>query len=252
MPFCKNCGKPLSDDTKFCPECGTQVARVQEPESEQRKQKYAGEIQKCPNCGEVVSAFEAICHSCGYELRNTRASNAVQALSDAIAKIEASRPSQSSTSAPKTSVKKGRTGSTVQEAQDMREMLASPTDRSIANVIQNFAIPNNKEDILEFFVLAANSLDAGALYHVVYYETPESVIARAWYSKYQQSYQKAKLAFANSPEFNTIQEIYREKQIELQKKKTRRTVLRILPFLFLILTIFFLFSWPLLLDMYMS
>lgn len=30
MPFCANCGKEVSEDTKFCPECGRQLAIGQE------------------------------------------------------------------------------------------------------------------------------------------------------------------------------------------------------------------------------
>lgn len=227
MPFCANCGKQFFNGAKFCPECGTPVSGTQSQNTGQRNQEYVGEIKQCPNCGGTISAFEAICHSCGHELRNAKASNAVQALSDAIAKIEATRSSKTSASSAHEVPYKNKRASksdTTQSIKEMRELYLDPTDRSIANVIQNFAIPNNKEDILEFFILAANSLDASALYHTRGYETSESVIARAWNSKFEQAYQKAKLAFGNSADFNTVQEIYAMKRAELKRKKLRQFV----------------------------
>ena len=229
MAFCTNCGKQFADDAKFCPECGKTVMSIQT--QGQRKQEYAGEIQKCPNCGSAISAFEAFCPTCGYELRNVKASNAVQMLSDTIAKIEATRPLQAPRAAESKSLSKRK--SKDENPWEMVAELITPTDRSIANVIQNFAIPNNREDILEFMILASNSIDPLKLYPSVFYDTPESLIARAWYSKFEQSFQKARLAFGDGADFNIAKEIYEKKQAELQERKKKQRISRTIPFLLL-------------------
>ena len=46
MPFCPNCGKELSEDTRFCPECGRPVAAGPVVKRE-RKKKLAGIIVAC-------------------------------------------------------------------------------------------------------------------------------------------------------------------------------------------------------------
>lgn len=78
MGFCKNCGKQLAEDGKFCTDCGTAVSIN---DFNQRKIQYEGEIHKCPNCGEVIGSFVSICTSCGYELRGTRSSDTIRTFS---------------------------------------------------------------------------------------------------------------------------------------------------------------------------
>lgn len=42
MPFCSNCGKEVSEDTKFCPECGQ---RLKEGFTPEERQKYIEELK---------------------------------------------------------------------------------------------------------------------------------------------------------------------------------------------------------------
>lgn len=234
MPFCTNCGKQFSDGTKFCPECGTAINAV-EPEN-QRKQVFEGEIKKCPNCGEALSAFEITCHACGFELRNRTGSSAVQKLADMISKLEMERPPQAqkeTISLFKYSIPS-----------------AEPTDKRIANVIQSFVIPNTKEDILEFIFLAANSIDADALDSTTSKGSSEglsrNLIAKAWVTKFEQAYRKAKLSFGDSPEFNDIQAIYDRKQKEIRKGRTktnRELLTLLLIFVAFMLFMLFLMLW---------
>lgn len=212
MAFCVNCGQQFPDGAKFCPECGAPATGAQSQSQGQRVQSFAGEIRKCPNCGEVLSAFEIKCHSCGYELQNVKGSKAVTELAEAIAKLEATRPPQT----------KKRFGAP-------SNMSVSPTDRSIANIIQSFAIPNTREDILEFMILASTNIDTDALDSKdSSYSASQKLVTNAWIAKFEQSYQKAKIAFGNSPEFNDIQVIYDKRQKEIRKGRTK-TLRQVLP-----------------------
>lgn len=232
MPFCTNCGKQFSDGTKFCPECGTAINAVQ-PEN-QRKQVFEGEIKKCPNCGEALSAFEITCHACGFELRNRTGSNAVQKLADMISKLEMERPPQAKKEA--ISIFKYSIPS------------AEPTDKRIANVIQSFAIPNTREDILEFMILASTNIDTDALDSNGSSDSiSQKLVTNAWIAKFEQSYQKAKIAFGDSPEFNDIQEIYDKRQKEIQKGRTktlRRVLAIILVYVVLMLFLLLMINRP--------
>lgn len=165
MPFCINCGKEIDSGAKFCSECGAAVNDINS--HSQRKQVYDGEIHKCPNCGELLSAFSVICPACGYEVRGGKASNSVRDFAARLADIQ--------------------------------------SDTHKATLIQSFPIPNSKEDILEFMILAATCFDVG---ENLTGNGVKKEISDAWLAKVEQSYQKAKLLFANDADFSKIQNVY--------------------------------------------
>lgn len=66
--YCKNCGKQIDDDSKFCRFCGTALDANFNKETS-RKTVYEGEIHKCPNCGQTLNSFTAYCPACGYEIQ---------------------------------------------------------------------------------------------------------------------------------------------------------------------------------------
>ncbi|MBQ8813280.1 MAG: zinc-ribbon domain-containing protein [Lachnospiraceae bacterium] len=153
-----NCGKELLDGAKFCASCGVAVDVPYKNEKEQRKTVYDGDLHKCPKCGEQLNAFVTICPACNYELRGTQVTSCVHELSLKLEKTE--------------------------------------TDEQKIELISNFYIPNTKEDIYEFFILAYSNITAGG-YGI-----------EAWSVKLEQAYLKAKLAFGNSEEFKYIEELY--------------------------------------------
>lgn len=70
------------------------------------------------------------------------------------------------------------------------EQVKSPEQKD--DLIRNFYIPNTKEDICEFFILAVSNIKA------------EDDCADAWLAKLEQAYQKARLAFGNDSSFSEI------------------------------------------------
>ena len=121
MAFCTSCGRRIEEGDGFCPSCGHPVTR--DSGRPNQSEKYDGVVHKCPSCGQTVDAFEAKCPSCGYELRGVESSSRVN---DLAAKLE-----------------------NINDIQRRNEL------------IRNFYIPNTKEDIYEFFILATSNIDAG-------------------------------------------------------------------------------------------
>lgn len=160
MPFCSNCGNQIANSDKFCIKCGTPIQRNSSiwSSSNDRKVSFAGEIKKCPNCGEIINSFTPNCPSCGYELRNTKTTNYILEFSK---KIEAANSSKQKD-----------------------------------DLIRHFVMPNTKEDIYEFMILAATNLEAGG-------DNTD-----AWLIKLEQAHQKAKIVFDNSPEIKYLDELY--------------------------------------------
>ena len=179
MSFCSKCGKQLAEDAKFCSECGAKVS--ENNNSTQRKVVYEGEIHKCPNCGEVLESFVAKCPTCGYELRGKKASNSVKEFAI--------------------------------------KLSATETDSAKVVLIKNFPIPNTKEDIFEFMILAASNFEE-------YYsksEDRQKEVSMAWISKIEQGYQKAKILFGDDQDFLQIKKIYDQtcKKIDVSVKKIK-------------------------------
>lgn len=200
MAFCCNCGKELIDGAKFCFECGSPISNS----DSQRKTVYDGEIHKCPNCGEVLESFTPICPACGLELRDIAPIGSVKELELKLWAIEAKRENR------KTNRLKDRL-----YGQELSEI-----DNQKISLIRSFSVPNTKEDIWEFLILAKSNIDV-SLFDVVNHGKHDARIevSKAWKAKFEQTYNKAKLTFGDDPAFVNIQKIYDKMNKEIRKAK---------------------------------
>lgn len=67
--FCKYCGHEISDNAKFCDECGKKVNEsVSAPTTEQKASPVPVEKNACPLCGGYFSQKEGKCRRCGATL----------------------------------------------------------------------------------------------------------------------------------------------------------------------------------------
>ena len=207
MAFCMNCGTQLPDGAKFCLECGTKLGDIKLKQATKRETAYEGTVYKCPNCGDILDAYESVCETCGYERRGSKATNSVQKLSQKLQEIEAQRPSKKMTSVFKKAM-----------VQDH----LSKTDEQKIDLIKNYAIPNTKEDIMEFAVLAVSNIDPAAfssMNNTAMYETSRKALSDAWMSKFEQVYQKGRLMFGETTELQNLYQQYLKKRKEIKRKK---------------------------------
>ena len=163
----------------YCSNCGTQLpdnakfcneCGSPQTNNSSRKTVYDGEIHKCPCCNEVLDSFTANCPSCGYELRGASATNSVN---DFVANLNNAK-----------------------------------TDAQKLFIIRNHPIPNAKEDIWEFMILASSNLLT---------ETLPDVLS-AWNTKFEQCYQKARLLLSKN-DLSQIQELYDNTKKKVRAKK---------------------------------
>ena len=180
MPFCVKCGSQHVEDAQFCAACGAPVGAPNFKNSH-RNAVYAGELHKCPNCGEILDSFTAECPACGYELRGSKASGAIHEFAL-------------------------RLGQTENEEQKI-------------NLIRIFPIPNAKEDIFEFMILASSNF--GTRNHSDASNASQLPLVDAWLAKFEQSYQKAILLLRNDRDFSKIQKLYDEGCEKIAKEKKR-------------------------------
>lgn len=214
MAFCMNCGQQLPEDAKFCSNCGAATGEVKS-ETAQRKIVYDGEVHKCPNCGEIVDSFVLNCPSCGHEFRSAASTSLVQELAS---KLEAMEQQQ-----------EPRKRRTIKD-ELLRTNNLSKTDEQKISLIRSFVIPNTKEDILEFIILASSNINVE-----LYGEsnlTPENEVLKAvsdaWIAKFEQAYRKAQFSFSETPTFTQIKEVYINKTNEINKQKKKKTLVPLL------------------------
>ena len=201
MAYCSNCGHELRSGAKFCDNCGVSV--IDTSDNTQRKTVYEGKLHKCPNCGETLGSFIRNCPSCGLELREINHDSAVLEFSRKLEAIEANREYES----PKAAREAWKSGR------------ISKTDEQKISLIQSFAVPNTKEDMLEFMILATSILEARVQKSIM--SEGERALNDAWFSKARQIYEKAKHSYGVETDFYQIQDLY-DKCIACAEKENKR------------------------------
>ncbi len=200
MAYCTNCGNYIEDDAKFCGRCGAKTTEKKaftnesstQAQDNTRKSKretvYEGELHKCPSCGATLSAFIKSCPECGYELRGAGSTESVRDFSNSYSN-------------------------------------ASNNSRKI-DLIRTFAIPNTKEDILEFVILASSNIDANSFSSdnvIVSGSVSQKDITEAWMAKLDQAHQKANIVLTDDPYLEKINQLYSEKKKELETARAKAT-----------------------------
>ena len=131
------------------------------------KEKQKAKIMNCPQCGAIINTFLSKCESCGTEFRGLDVSQSIKEFAQKLSEID--------------------------------------SDKQRLNLIKEFPIPNTKEDIMEYMILASSNI---GYKDDLYKDEEAEAYEEAWMTKFLQGYQKAKLVFANDRDFSKIQKMY--------------------------------------------
>lgn len=206
MAFCINCGRQLPDGAKFCANCGAAVGTASSESSSKRQTVYEGEVHQCPRCNEIIPSFTTVCPSCGHEFRGTKSSSAVHEFAAKLEQIEAGREAKKSRA-----IKDRLYGEEI-----------TKTDEQKVNLIRSFPIPNTKEDLYEFLILAEGNINIDLYDGTVLNSDARIAVSDAWKAKFEQAYQKAKILFIDDVRMAEIQLLYNQIHKEIKKTKGKQ------------------------------
>lgn len=216
IKFCSSCGAKIDKDARFCKSCGRDLYEgdifSQEKKSEKRA-KFGGTVHNCPCCGDILNSFVTNCPSCGYEVREAKPTSSVKEL---VTKLESIESRQMPIMEEKKSLMKMVFGKDLKDEDEMQEAARRFENQKLqekVNVIINYPVPNTKEDIWEFMILATSNINAKL--------GIDDDLSKAWIQKMEQVYQRAELTIKNSSDLNPIKNLYNNKKNEIEKKKKK-------------------------------
>lgn len=229
--FCPYCGTKMDEEARFCKNCGEKINEdmqerhsisnnvVDSEKTIGRKMVYEGKIHKCPNCGELMEAFLTLCPACGYEIRDVRAASSVRELTEKLENISAQKMPAFETKKSVMKMLFGKDFKENDEAEEALKRFENQKNQEKASLIINFTVPNSREDIIEFMILAASNIDVK--------KGTDDVVTKAWISKLDQVYQRAELSMKSHSDFQQIKDIYDRKKNELKNKKLKNGLIGI-------------------------
>lgn len=207
MAVCASCGYEASEKFNFCPECGSSASLSVENHGSAREE-YAGKVIKCPNCGDPLDSLQTQCEVCGYEIRDAKATESIRDFTQKIASLDYERSIQ------------------IDALEEAPSAINSLVGRK-ARAIREFAIPNNKEDVLDFMVLAGSNIDPFYLCEDLPKDNPNRIMAEAWKAKFDQAYNKATVLFEADSRFERIEAINSKIRHEIKAVNARTKVQKI-------------------------
>lgn len=207
MEVCGRCGQPLVEGKKFCAECGAYVGVAGRKEEEKKEQ---GGYRKCPGCGSTVGSFSTHCPMCGNEMGNVIAANSARELTEKLERISARKMTSADYYPPSDDL-------SAEERLAERETAISDfeaaKEKEKAELIVNFPVPNGREDLLEFMILASSNIDNTA--------GNSRELIKAWMIKQEQIFNKARLSMGNGADFSHIKILYDKTQGKIAKRRKR-------------------------------
>ena len=167
----------------FCQNCGNQLAADAKfcsncgtpagstGTENVRKQEYVGSVKKCPNCGAILSSDDIKCPQCGVELRDVEVVDSIQEFTTVLAYIPKSEQ---------------------------------------ASFIENYPIPNAKEDFFEFLFITVGHV-TNPQSGINDYRGIDARIDKAWRSKYKQLKIRAPIIFSSDAEsLKRVKQIFKK------------------------------------------
>ena len=204
--YCPYCGTKLDNDSKFCKNCGKKIINAE-----------------YKNNGKNSNEFEP------HDIKNNYSNNDNNTepsykdsnyfLDELMKKLnEIDAKEMPNFNENKSLMKKiiGRDFNNKDEIEEAREQFKEQKLIHKSNLIINYPIPNNKEDMIELMIIASKNID--------YKMMAIDKLSQAWMTKMEQTYAKAKRNLDSCVELDEIEHIFADTKMRI--KYERRTLSR--------------------------
>ena len=206
---CEYCNKNISKEALFCPHCGKEQIKF----SKKLKTNKQESGYTCPHCGGDFKVFSCLCPHCGKEQIGQIRSKSILQFTQELQRLDD---------------KKSKSG----VAAFINSKKIKNLEEQKLNYIRTYVVPNSKEDVLEFMVLASSNFNPYMMMAKNCNEVDlkekefqkQKLISNAWHAKMEQVYQKAQAAFGQDEDFIVIKQIFEEKEniINRLREKQKR------------------------------
>lgn len=182
--------KPTAGIPPIPPIPDARPAAGRRPVAEPRRRESVkmGDIKRCPNCNAVVPPGRVSCAECGYEFRNIDAVGSMDRLNRLLRTKDVSGISDIGRSF-------------------VAMINGETTEQQQAKTIRDYPVPNAREDLLEFMITMkarGNKMASINSY----------TVEGACYNKYMECYEKARIFYADDPQFKPLlEEARRDKRL---------------------------------------
>jgi hypothetical protein len=186
--------------------------KLHQLEASKTKQKEkVGNIKTCPACGASAKAMELVCSECSHEFTNTKANSTLLKLLEEIEKIN-----NKEILSPQ--ILKGALGDLAQ-----KNTIDLERNKLKSELIENFPIPNSREDILEFLAFSVSKAKDNS--YISYFGDGYST-SGAWRKKADEIIIKSKIMFKNDTSFyNQILAYENDSKTSLKSRNRMRNVI---------------------------
>lgn len=240
MAFCVNCGAQNNEGAKFCSACGKSVTgTVSQMEAAPiPRTTTVGQVKKCPSCGNVIETFQTRCSSCGFELGSKEASKTIKEFSNKIIEFD-SEIAAAKGSAEKKSVVWWVILNiftycipllirTIKRAFIPKIPPLIPSEQKKKSYIENFIVPNNREDILEFALYIPSRIEnllGGGIMQKKDERTVAIMWAKVWADKCRQVQSRVSVTMGDDKQTATqVNDLLNQPQILLKKNKKKELI----------------------------
>lgn len=226
----------------YVPETAMPPHHEKAEDSPKRKQEYVGRIKKCPACGEEIPALTAICPACGHELNSTKVTSSlasfIAALDECDSRIAQEPKVATAKKGFKTWDKKLKIGwiilnfltsfiplaiyialPHIKPLFGHRAPALTTEEKKKADLIENYAFPNEREAILEALLFIKTKI---AFLASEKYSAKTAYWMNLWNTKADQVQEKAKLVLNN----DSIAEAAHSEVIQCKQKVQKKVRIR--------------------------
>ena len=192
-------------------------AEEEKAKSSAPKSNKWGDIKKCPACGAMIESFTTKCKECGYEFKNVEENATIHKLFALLNEVQENELIKANNALDKQTNKKSSALDVVSVFNISNLFAEANLEEATFNrkkfIIQNFPIPNAKEDILEFLTLAVPLAKKPSFWS---YDMDAKQMYPVWRAKCEQIIMKAKFSMQEDKQtFEMIKEYAKELKIKM-------------------------------------